>query len=143
MQQQNQKMNSQNRPSSIAVDSHVGSRVRVRRKFAGMSQSDLAKSLGLTFQQVQKYESGTNRISASKLYQIGQVLKVPMSYFFDGLPDNATDENVGVQTAPDSTATTLLSTADGMEIAEAFPRIKSAKRRQMIMEMIQALGDDA
>jgi transcriptional regulator with XRE-family HTH domain len=73
--------------STDPVDVHVGSRVRLRRKWLGMSQVTLAKAIDLTFQQVQKYERGKNRISASKLYKIGQVLKAPVGYFFEGYGD--------------------------------------------------------
>lgn len=70
------------------IDVHVGSRVRQRRKMLGLSQTQLANELGLTFQQVQKYERGTNRIGSSKLWRISKTLDVPVNYFFEGLPDN-------------------------------------------------------
>jgi transcriptional regulator with XRE-family HTH domain len=71
--------------SDVAVDAHVGARIKLRRSLLGMSQVRLGQAIGLTFQQVQKYERGTNRVGASKLWQLAQVLDVPISFFFDGL----------------------------------------------------------
>jgi transcriptional regulator with XRE-family HTH domain len=72
------------------VDQHVGQRLRIRRALLGMSQADLANAVGLTFQQVHKYECGTNRMSARRLWQCSQILDVPVSYFFDDLPSDVT-----------------------------------------------------
>src|SRR5471030_2652213 len=77
------------------IDLHVGARIRLRRRMQGVSQEKLADALGLTFQQVQKYERGTNRVSASKLYEIATALRSPISYFFDGLVDPAGDHQAG------------------------------------------------
>ena len=121
------------------IDLHVGGRVRLRRKFNGMSQEELAKSIDLTFQQVQKYERGSNRISASKLYEISKKLQAPVSYFFDGyapVPDN--DENFEQETAVNR----FLATSEGVELAEAFPRISSAKHRRRIVDLVRALSED-
>lgn len=74
-----------------AVDKHVGEKVRVRRLALGLTQNDLAKALGLTFQQVQKYEKGTNRVSASKLHEAALALKVPIGFFFEGLPETGSE----------------------------------------------------
>src|ERR671926_591337 len=83
------------------VDKHVGGRVRLRRMLIGMSQEKLGEALGITFQQVQKYEKGTNRIGASRLHQIAQVLGVPISFFYEGAPEEsaANDPHAPVQTA--------------------------------------------
>lgn len=121
------------------IDVHVGGRVRMRRKFNGLSQDDLAKSLELTFQQVQKYERGSNRISASKLYEISKALRAPVAYFFEGFApaqnDNEDLEHEGAVNA-------FLATAEGIELAEAFPRIQNPKHRRRIVELVRALSED-
>ncbi len=126
---------------SNPVDIHVGGRVRIRRKFLGLSQTDLADSLGLTFQQVQKYERGTNRISASKLFEISRTLKVPVAYFFDGYSGSNADEGFSESQAEQS-VNGFLMTTEGIEIAEAFPRIKNAKFRRKVMELVRTLAED-
>src|SRR4029077_3697481 len=85
------------------VDLHVGARIRLRRRMQGVSQEKLADALGLTFQQVQKYERGANRVSASKLYEIPAALRSPISYFFDGLADPAVEDGAGSRTGDEQT----------------------------------------
>lgn len=122
------------------VDLYVGGRIRTRRKFLGMSQDELAGLIGLTFQQVQKYERGANRVSASKLHEIAAELKVPVSYFFDGyhgVADNSDGNNT------DHTVHTFLMTTEGIGLAAAFPRIKSARRRNMVMDLVRTLAAEA
>ncbi len=119
-----------------AVDVHVGARVRTRRKLLGLSQEDLAHAIGLTFQQVQKYEKGSNRISASKLWEIAQALKTPMIYFFDGYglrDDNAPEA--------DTSANEDLASTQGAELAETFPRIRSNKLRRQILDLVRTLAE--
>lgn len=126
------------------VDLHVGARVRARRKFLEMSQGDLASTIDLTFQQVQKYERGMNRISASKLYEISRVLKVPTTYFFDGFGESEDSTHFSVSEA-EQLVHDFLATTEGTELAEAYPRIKHAKHRRRILELVRALaetGDD-
>ncbi len=123
------------------VDIHVGGRVRVRRKFLGLSQTDLAVALGLTFQQVQKYERGTNRISASKLFEIARTLKVPVAYFFEGYSQNDAGDGFSESQA-EQNVNGFLMTSEGIEIAEAFPRIKSARFRRKVMELVRTLAED-
>ena len=123
------------------VDRHVGARVRVRRKAIGISQERLADALGLTFQQVQKYERGSNRISASKLFQIATFLGAPVSYFFDGLGDPAADP--GSDAEAGRAVHEFLMTAEGMELAKAFPLIRNRRVRRRILDLVRALaGDD-
>ena len=98
-----------------AVDKHVGELVRVRRVALGLSQSDLAKALGLTFQQVQKYEKGTNRISASKLFDTATFLKVPISFFFEGLPEAGTEGAVET-----GIIHTILCDREGLDFLRAY-----------------------
>ena len=126
---------------SNPVDLHVGGRVRMRRKFLGLSQTDLADSLGLTFQQVQKYERGSNRISASKLFEIARTLKVPVAYFFEGYGQNEAVEGF-TESQSEQAVHGFLMTTEGIEIAEAFPRIKNAKHRRKVMELVRTLAED-
>ena len=123
------------------VDLYVGGRVKMRRKFLGMSQEALAMIIGLTFQQVQKYERGANRISASKLFEMSQALKVPVTYFFEGFGDR--DNNALRAESPAERAIhSFLTTSEGIALAEAFPRIRSAKQRRCILELVRALAED-
>ena len=119
------------------IDIHVGTQVRKRRKFLAMSQNDLANAVGLTFQQIQKYERGSNRISASKLHEIGLHLRVPIAYFFDGLPPVEPD-----LIPPSETNTaSFLRTSEGQELAAAFSRLAPTKRKG-VMSMVRAIVAD-
>ncbi|ESQ85580.1 Cro/Cl family transcriptional regulator [Asticcacaulis sp. AC466] len=123
------------------VDLHVGARVRMRRKFLGMSQEGLAETIDLTFQQVQKYERGSNRISASKLYEISKALKAPVAYFFEGYGENEGLEGFS-ESESEQFVHGFLMTTEGIELAEAFPRIKNAKHRRRILELVRALAEE-
>ena len=127
--------------SANPVDLHVGSKVRVRRKFLGLSQTDLAAAIGLTFQQVQKYERGSNRISASKLFEISKYLKTPVVYFFDGYSESQTPDGFQ-ESDSEKFVHGFLMTSEGIELAEAFPRIKSAKHRRKILDLVRTLAED-
>src|SRR6478735_4358896 len=124
------------------IDKHVGSRVRMRRMLAGVSQEKLGEALGLTFQQVQKYEKGSNRISASRLQQIAKMLDVPVSFFFDGAPTG----DVPTAGFADSAATTYISdfltTSEGVQLTKAFTRIKSGRVRRRVIDLVEALADE-
>ncbi|MEA2978120.1 MAG: hypothetical protein QOF19_3640 [Alphaproteobacteria bacterium] len=126
------------------TDKHVGSRVRMRRMMLGMSQEKLGDALDLTFQQVQKYEKGTNRIGASRLQQIGHFLQVPVSFFFEGAPDvPGTTRGMGEAPSPAYVAD-FLSTSDGLALTKAFMRIKDAKLRRRIVDLVaQIAGEDS
>ena len=124
------------------VDLHVGGRVRMRRKILGVSQEHLADALKLTFQQVQKYERGANRVSASKLYEIAKTLQVPVSYFFDGLADPVTDEADEVGAAADRVVTDFLNTPEGLELAVIFPKIEKGRVRRQILDLVRAMADE-
>ena len=108
------------------VDKHVGSRVRMRRMMLGMSQEKLGDALGLTFQQVQKYEKGTNRIGASRLQQISHILQVPVAFFFEGAPTvHPTSRHEGMGDAPSPAyVSDFLATSDGLALTKAFMRIE-------------------
>lgn len=122
------------------IDKHVGSRVRMQRMLVGMSQEKLGEALSLTFQQVQKYEKGTNRIGASRLQQISQVLGVQVDFFFTDapLPSNA---DGGFAEAP-STAyvADFLSTSEGVQLTKAFVRIRDPKVRKRIVDLVATLA---
>jgi transcriptional regulator with XRE-family HTH domain len=123
------------------VDLHVGARVRMRRKFLNMSQEGLADAINLTFQQVQKYERGTNRISSSKLYEIARTLGAPIGYFFEGLGE--LDEQSGFsESESEQFVHGFLMTTEGIELAEAFPRIKNSKLRRKILDLVRALAEE-
>ncbi|HRH19086.1 MAG TPA: helix-turn-helix transcriptional regulator [Brevundimonas sp.] len=122
------------------IDIHVGSRVRMRRKLMGVSQEKLAEALGLTFQQVQKYERGVNRVSASKLFETSNFLGVDVSYFFDGLANR--DPASGFAESESERFThEFLMTTEGVELASLFPRL-AAKQRRRILELVRTLADD-
>ena len=119
------------------IDKHVGSRVRMRRMMLGMSQEKLGDALGLTFQQVQKYEKGTNRIGASRLQHISQILQVPVAFFFEGAPgQQKTDGN-----APSPAyVSDFLATSDGLALTKAFMQIKDAKLRRSIVNIVEEIA---
>ena len=122
------------KPSS--VDVHVGGRVRVRRRLINMTQESLADLIEVTFQQVQKYERGTNRISASKLFGIAEALEVPISYFFDGLDETAGERPAGE--GSEQTIQSFLRTSEGLELARLFPKIARGPLRRRILELVRA-----
>jgi len=130
------------------VDTHVGRQIRTRRKILGVSQERLADSLGLTFQQVQKYERGANRVSASKLYEVARTLQAPLSYFFEGLADPTVERQPGMaDEGSDQFVHDFLMTPEGLDLAEHFPRIRQPKARRRIVELVKTLAgaddDDA
>jgi transcriptional regulator with XRE-family HTH domain len=120
------------------VDRHVGLCIRMRRKELGVSQERLAEALGLTFQQIQKYERAANRVSASKLFEIARALSTNVSYFYDGL--DGADE---LELAPSSSmdAQVFLITPEGAELATLFPKLKRSRVRRKIVELVRALVD--
>ncbi len=124
------------------TDKHVGSRVRMRRMMLGMSQEKLGDSLGLTFQQVQKYEKGTNRIGASRLQQISNILQVPVSFFFEGAPNNGPDHS-GFDEAPaPAYVSDFLATSDGLALTRSFMRIKDSKLRRRIVDLVEQIAGE-
>ena len=127
------------------IDIHVGSRVRLRRMMLGMSQEKLGEHLGITFQQIQKYEKGTNRIGASRLQAIARVLSVPPAFFFEDAPgvmpvagNQGFDEPQAASYVVD-----FLSSSEGLALNKSFVRIKDAKTRTKIVDLVRTLaGDD-
>ena len=126
------------------IDKHVGSRVRMRRMMLNMSQEKLGDALGLTFQQVQKYEKGTNRIGASRLQQIAHILQVPVSFFFEGAPHVPGAPTGGLSEAPSPAyVSDFLATSDGLSLTKAFMRIKNSKLRRRIVDLVEQIaGED-
>ena len=124
------------------TDKYVGSRVRMRRMMLGMSQEKLGDSLGLTFQQVQKYEKGTNRIGASRLQQISQILQVSVSFFFEGAPPAHTiGRHDGMGEAPSPAyVSDFLATSDGLALTKAFMRIDDSKLRRRIVDLVEQIA---
>jgi transcriptional regulator with XRE-family HTH domain len=124
------------------TDKHVGSRVRMRRMMLGMSQEKLGDALGLTFQQVQKYEKGTNRIGASRLQQISHVLQVPVEFFFEGGPSaQIGSRGEGMSDAPSPAyVSDFLATSDGLALTKAFMRIEDPKLRRRIVDLVEQIA---
>ncbi|MDJ0612096.1 MAG: helix-turn-helix domain-containing protein [Rhizobiaceae bacterium] len=125
------------------IDVHVGGKVRLKRTMMSMSQEKLGDSLGVTFQQVQKYEKGVNRIGASRLQQIAAVLNVPVSFFFDGAPGLEADTAAGMSEADSSSyVTDFLSTAEGLQLNRSFVKIKDPQVRKKIIDLVRSLSDE-
>ena len=115
------------------IDIYVGKRVRFKRKMVGLTQSDLGERVGLTFQQIQKYEKGENRISASKLFQIAQILKTSVSFFFDGYRENVANDSMEEKTIDDKQSVNLV---------QSFKSIKNPKLKKRIMMLIESVSDE-
>lgn len=121
------------------IDIHVGSRVRLRRTLLGYSQEKLADALGITFQQVQKYENGANRIGSSRLFQIGQIMNVPVSFFFEGAEDKLPGgKKVSEEKNPVDDI--QLSSRETIELIKAYYAIQDPSVRKKVFEMIKSLA---
>src|ERR1700678_3114212 len=123
-------------------DKHVGIRLRMRRMMLSMSQEKLGNSLGLTFQQVQKYEKGTNRIGASRLQQIAHIVQVPVAFFFEGAPSvPGAGRHDGMGEAPSPAyVSDFLATSDGLALTKAFTRISDSKLRRRIVDLVEQIA---
>ena len=130
------------------VDVHVGSRIRLRRMMIGMSQERLGERLGLTFQQVQKYEKGANRVGASRLYAISNILEVPVEFFFADMPESIADsgkEGGGKGLAePEEAAFVMdfVSSSEGLQLNTAFKKIGSQETRRRLVDLVKTLADN-
>ncbi len=125
------------------IDVHVGSRVRLRRMLVGMSQEKLGEMLGLTFQQIQKYEKGANRIGASRLYQIAQILGVSVQFFFDDIPqEHAMTQDEGMADDPAPFVMDFVSSAEGLQLNRSYTRISDAQVRKRLLELVKSLSGD-
>jgi transcriptional regulator with XRE-family HTH domain len=123
--------------SPHAIDLHVGNRVRMRRKMQGMTQEKLAKALGLTFQQVQKYEKGTNRIGASRLQHIASIQQVPISFFFEGAPGPSSFHD-----EPCDYVSGFLATPDGLALTKAYMHIQNIKLKRSIVALVKQMAGE-
>ena len=126
--------------SALQIDQHVGLRVRARRRMANLSQQVLAEALGLTFQQVQKYERGSNRISASKLFQIAQFLDVPVSFFFEGLEQVREPADRSNAMAWNEVVDRLMAEPAGPEMARNFVQIPRGPVKRRLVDLTIALA---
>ena len=122
------------------VDKYVGSRVRMRRIMLGMRQEKLGEALCLTFQQIQKYEKGTNRVGASRIQQISEILQVPVSFLFEGGPTGTTSVDGFAEGASPSYISDFLATSEGLALTRAFTRITEAKMRRSIVELVEQIA---
>ncbi len=124
------------------IDIHVGSRVRLRRTMLGQSQEKLGNALGITFQQIQKYEKGANRIGASRLQQIANVLTVPVAFFFEDAP-SGTQSTTGMSEENSTTyVVDFLSSSEGLQLNRAFVKISDPKVRRKIVDLVKSLADN-
>jgi transcriptional regulator with XRE-family HTH domain len=139
----------ESKPSPIDV--HVGSRIRLRRTLLGMSQERLGEALGLTFQQVQKYERGANRVGASRLFDLARVLDVPISYFFDDMPEPlaasygspAARRALGFAEAQEGFGDDTMSRRETLELVRAYYRISDPAVRKRVFELIKSLTNES
>ncbi len=136
----------QNDDAPDAVDVHVGARVRLRRTLLGFSQAALGEALGLTFQQIQKYERGANRISASRLWSMAEVLDVPVSFFFDDMPATLLQARGHPGAVPDGGASEsaddgVMTKRETLELVRAYYRIANPKVRRQTYDLFKALGN--
>jgi transcriptional regulator with XRE-family HTH domain len=123
------------------VDVHVGSRVRMRRKMLAMSQGKLARALGLTFQQVQKYEKGMNRIGGSRLHQMSHILQVPVAFFFEDAPGTSSAFKSNEAALMPGHVDDFVSSSEGLRLIGAFKRIESVTLRRRIASLVQEIAD--
>jgi transcriptional regulator with XRE-family HTH domain len=123
------------------IDRHVGARVRMRRLLVSMSQERLGEALGITFQQIQKYEKGANRIGASRLQQIAKILGVPVEFFFEGAPSGDIIMATGFGELPQSNfVSDFMATSEGVQLTRAFVRLSDAQVRRRLIDLVEALA---
>ncbi len=133
----------ENKKKPNPIDVHVGSRIRLRRNMLGMSQEKLGESLGITFQQIQKYEKGTNRVGASRLQAIASILGAPVAFFFEDAPGQEPAGNRGF--AEDNSmayAAEFCSTPEGLQLNRAFVKIGDPKVRRRIIDLVKTLSEE-
>jgi len=131
----------ENKKKPNPIDIHVGSRIRLRRTMLGMSQEKLGESLGITFQQIQKYEKGTNRVGASRLQNISSILNVPVAFFFEDAPGEQQTPSGGLgEAASPNYVVDFLSSSEGLQLNRAFVKIADPKVRRKIVDLIKTLA---
>jgi transcriptional regulator with XRE-family HTH domain len=133
----------ENKKKPNPIDIHVGSRIRLRRTMLGMSQEKLGESLGITFQQIQKYEKGTNRVGASRLQNISSILNVPVSFFFEDAPGEQSGSSGVTEASSSNYVVDFLSSSEGLQLNRAFVKISDPKVRRRIVDLVKALAADA
>jgi transcriptional regulator with XRE-family HTH domain len=124
------------------IDKYVGARVRMRRLMLGMSQEKLGDNLGITFQQVQKYEKGTNRVSSGRLQAMSDILQIPLSFFFEGAPHIAGPVHQGAKESSPAYISDFLANPDGLKLVKAFTQIGDAQLRRSLVHLIEELAGD-
>ena len=124
------------------IDKHVGARLKMRRVIVGLSQSKLGEALGITFQQIQKYEKGSNRIGASRLQELARVLNVPPAFFFEGAPSGSARASGFAETDSSSRVADFLSTAEGLQLNRSFALIRDPKVRKRILDLVSSLAQE-
>ncbi len=133
----------ENKKKPNPIDIHVGSRIRLRRTMLGMSQEKLGESLGITFQQIQKYEKGTNRVGASRLQNISTILNVPVSFFFEDAPGEGGVGSGLAEPSSSNYVVDFLSSSEGLQLNRAFVKISDAKVRRKLVDLVKALAAEA
>lgn len=134
----------ENKKKPNPIDTHVGSRIRLRRNMLGMSQEKLGENLGITFQQIQKYEKGTNRVGASRLQAIASILSVPVSFFFEDAPGQDGAVRGFAEDNAMALAAEFCSTPEGLQLNRAFVKVADPKVRRRIIDLVKSLaGDEA
>ena len=133
----------ENKKKPNPIDIHVGSRIRLRRTMLGMSQEKLGESLGITFQQIQKYEKGTNRVGASRLQNISSILNVPVSFFFEDAPGDQSGQSGMAEASSSNYVVDFLSSSEGLQLNRAFVKISDPKVRRKVVELVKALAAEA
>lgn len=136
-------MNTTTKKRPNPIDIHVGSRIRLRRNILGISQEKLGESLGITFQQVQKYEKGTNRVGASRLQAIASILNAPVAFFFEGAPGEDGQAATGLAEEGSAYVTDFLNSSEGIQLNRAFVRIHDPKVRRKVLDLVKVLADEA
>lgn len=133
----------ENKKKPNPIDIHVGGRIRLRRNMLGMSQEKLGENLGITFQQIQKYEKGTNRVGASRLQAIASILEVPVAFFFEDAPGHELSAERGF--AEDTSMSSVLefcSSTEGLQLNRAFVKIADPKVRRRLLDLVKTLSQD-
>ena len=122
------------------IDGQVGNRVRLRRMLIGMSQERLGELLGLTFQQVQKYEKGVNRIGAGRLFEVSRILGVPIDYFYEGVSNQLSGGFAESESSPP--VMEFVSSGEGLQLSLAFMKIKDPKQRKRLLDLVKSMAED-
>jgi transcriptional regulator with XRE-family HTH domain len=124
------------------IDVQVGNRVRIRRMLIGMSQERLGDLLGLTFQQVQKYEKGVNRIGAGRLFEVSRILNVPVDFFYEGVAAQLTGQPGMAESESSPPVMEFVSSGEGLQLSLAFMKIKDAKVRKRVLDLVKSLAEE-